>query len=157
MNRLLSLSIILALVLFSSSCGAKKPPEQAAIKSKNVLTALREMNASYEKKDLDAFLAAVSRDFQGREAFAAALQAVFAKYDAIHFEIQYKKMLITIGQKGEVKVTFTWHAEWLTAGGSALKDGGRVTLVFEPENDKLVSISGKNPFLAQPGETPGKQ
>jgi ABC-type glutathione transport system ATPase component len=157
MNRIISLTIIFVMLIVFPACSGKKPLEQSAVRSKNVLAVLREMNASYEKKNLDAFLSDVSNDFTDRETFAKSLTSVFAKYDTVHFNVQYGKMVIMIGQKGEMKTTFTWNAEWLMAGGASVTDGGRVTLVFEPEHNKLVSIEGKNPFLAQPGETPGKQ
>jgi hypothetical protein len=155
MNRILALIAVFSMLIVFPACSGKKPPEQAAIKSKNILSVLRTMNKAYEQKDLDAFMSDVSASFPGRPAFAKSLTEVFAKYEAVHFNIQYAKMLIVIEEKGPARTTFTWDAEWLTRGGGTLKDGGRVTLVFEPGGFKLVSIDGKNPFLAQPGETPG--
>jgi hypothetical protein len=157
MNRVLSLTFIFAIIITSSACSGKKPPEQASVKTKSVLSVLRGMNKAYEQKDLDTFLSDVSASFPGRASFAKSLAEVFAKYETAHFNIQYAKMLILIEDKGPVRTTFTWDAEWLTKGGGTLKDGGRVTLVFEPGSFKLVSIDGKNPFLAQPGETPGNK
>jgi hypothetical protein len=157
MNRILAFFAVFAMLIVFPACSSKKPPEQAAIKSKNVLSVLKAMNKSYEQKDLDAFLSDVSASYPGRQAFAKSLTEVFAKYETVHFNVQYAKMLIVIEEKGPIRTTFTWDAEWLTGGGGALKDGGRVTLVFEPVSFKLASIDGKNPFLAQPGETPGKQ
>jgi hypothetical protein len=139
------------------ACSGKKPPEQAAVKSKNVLSVLRGMNKAYEQKDLDAFMSDVSASFPDQAAFAKSLTGVFAKYETVHFNIQYARMLILIEDKGPIRTTFTWDAEWLSSKGGALKDGGRVTLVFDSGSFKLISIDGKNPFLAQPGETPGKQ
>ena len=43
MKRLFALLSITALLFTTSACSAKKPPEQAAIKSKNILSALRDM------------------------------------------------------------------------------------------------------------------
>lgn len=157
MNRVTALFAVFAVVVIFPACSGKKPPEQAAVKSKNVLSVLRGLDKSYEQKDLDAFLSDVSEGFPDRPAFKKSLTEVFSKYETVHFNIQYAKMLIMIEEKGPIRTTFTWDAEWLTAAGSAVKDGGRVTLVFEPDGFKLASIDGKNPFLAQPGETPGKQ
>ncbi len=157
MNRILALIAVFSLLIVYPACSSKKPPEQAAVKSKSVLSVLRGMNKAYEQKDLDAFIADVSASYPGRASFSKSLAEVFAKYETVHFNIQYAKMLILIEEKGPVRTTFTWDAEWLTRGGGALKDGGRVTLVFEPGGFKLVSIDGKNPFLAQPGETPGSK
>jgi len=157
MNRILALIAVFTLLIVFPACSGKKPPEQAAVKSKSVLSVLRGMNKAYEQKDLDAFLSDVSASYPGRASFEKSLAEVFAKYETVHFTIQYAKMLILIEEKGQARTTFTWDAEWLTKGGGTLKDGGRVTLVFEPGGFKLVSIDGKNPFLAQPGETPGKQ
>jgi hypothetical protein len=157
MNRILALFAVFTILIVFLACSSKKPPEQAAIKSKNVLSVLKTMNKSYEQKDFDAFMSDVSVRFPGRPAFEKSLVEVFAKYETIHFNVQYAKMLIVVEEKGPIRTTFTWDAEWLSRGGGALKDGGRVTLVFEPMSFKLVSIDGKNPFLAQPGETPGNK
>jgi hypothetical protein len=89
----------------------------------------------------------VSDGFRDREAFAKSLNAVFAKYDTIRFNIQYTKMLIMIEEKGQIRTAFNWDAEWLAAGGALQKNGGRVTFVFDPGNFKLLSIDGKNPFV----------
>jgi hypothetical protein len=147
MSRILSLLAVAALLFTSSACSSKKPLEQSAIRSKNVLSVLRELNASYEKKDHSAFMSDVSGGFRDREAFSKSLTAVFAKYETIRFNIQYTKMLIMIEEKGQIRATFNWDAEWLAAGGTTQKNGGRVTLVFEPGSFKLQSIDGKNPFV----------
>jgi hypothetical protein len=155
MKRLLSLFTLITLLLVAAAC-AKKPPEQIAIKSKNVLAALRDIGKTYEKKDLTSFMADVAPGFSDREALAASLAAVFTTYETIRFNIQYTRMLIMVEEKGMIKASFNWDGEWLTAGGTTQKNGGRVTLVFEPGNFKLMSIDGKNPFVPQPGEMPGK-
>jgi hypothetical protein len=154
MNRILALAAVLAMLIVWPACSSKKPPEQAAVKSKNVLSVLRSMNKAYEQKDLDTFMSDVSTSFPDRTAFAKSLTEVFAKYETIHFNIQYARMLILIEDKGAIRTTFTWDAEWLSPKGGALKDGGRVTLVFDPGSYKLISVDGKNPFPAQPGVTP---
>lgn len=156
MNRILSLLAITALLFTSSACGGKKPLEQSALKSKNVLSVLRDMNVAYEKKDSASFMANVSPVFQDREPFSKSLSAVFSQYETIRFNIQYTRMLIMVEEKGPIKATFNWDAEWLAAGGTLQKNGGRITLVFEPGSFKLVSIDGKNPFIPQQGELPGK-
>jgi hypothetical protein len=154
MNRILSFSIIIVMLLASSACSSKKPPEQAAVRSKNVLSILRAMSQAYEKKDLDAFMADVSGSYPDRDKFAKTLATVFAKYETIRFNVQYAKMIIMIEQKGPIRAAFTWDAEWKMSGGDTMKDGGRVTLVFDTGTFKLASVDGKNPFLAQPGEAP---
>ena len=157
MNRIASCFAVIILLITASACSAKKPIEQTAYKSKTILSVLRDMDKYYEKKDLDSFLSDVSASYDKREAFAKSLAAVFSKYETIHFNIQYAKMIILIDQASKMRATFTWDAEWTGAGGTSVKDGGRVTLVFEPGDFKLLSIEGKNPFLAQPGETPGSK
>ena len=156
-----SLSLILiltaALALFPA-CGEKKIPEQVGERSKSVLTVLQEMTAAYEAKDIKAFMANVAGSYQGREGLEKALGGVFAKYATINFTIHYAKMIILIEHRGLIKPTFTWDAEWISSDGSAMKDGGRITLGFEPNDFKLKTIDGRNPFLAQPTEAPaGKQ
>ncbi|HEX9021690.1 MAG TPA: hypothetical protein VF903_10570 [Nitrospirota bacterium] len=157
MNRIAPLLALTALLFTFTACGGKKPPEQTAVMSKNVLSAVRDLGKSYEKKDLSSFMAGVSSGYQDRDGFSKSVAAVFSKYETIHFNIQYTKMLIMAEEQGQVRASFNWDADWLTAGGTTQKDGGRVTLVFERGTFKLVSINGKNPFLAQPGETPGSK
>lgn len=156
MRRLLPLLLSIPFLMTSFSCSSKKLPDQTAVKSKKILDTLREIDRFYEKKDLDSFLSALSDKYRDRDDFAKSLTGVFSKYETILFNIQYTRMIILIEQNGQINTTFTWDAEWQTAGGASIKDGGRVTLIFEPKSNKLLSIEGKNPFLAQPGETPGK-
>jgi hypothetical protein len=156
MHRSLSVIVLTALLLSPLACSSKKAPDQSAVRGRNILSVLREMSRSYETKDLDTFLSDVSDTYPDRAALAKALTAVFGKYETIHFNIQYTRLIILIEQKGPTRAMFTWDAEWQKPGGSALKDGGRVTMVFDTGSNKLLSIDGKNPFLAQPGETPGK-
>ena len=144
------------LLVASSSCSGKKAPEQAAVKSKSVLAALRDLSKAYEKKDLAAFMSGVAPGYRDRDLLAKSVSEVFAKYETIHFNIQYTRMLIMVEEKGMTRAAFNWDAEWIAAGGSLLKNGGRITLVFEPGSAKLLSIDGKNPFVPQPGEMPGK-
>jgi len=147
MSRILSPVVIVLLLFTATACSAKKPPDQTAIRSKNILKVLRELSASYEKKDRSAFMSDVSEGFHDREAFEKSLSAVFAKYETIQFNIQYTKMLIMIEEKGQLKVSLNWDAEWLAAGKAPQKNGGRVTFVLEPGNFKLQSVDGKNPFI----------
>jgi len=155
MSRILNCLLILSLLLTTSACSTKKPPDQTAVRSKNVLSVLKALNASYENKDHHAFMSDVSDSFRDREAFAKALSAVFTKYETIHLNMQYTKMLILIEAKGPIKISFNWDGEWISAGKLTQKNGGRVTFVLDPGSFKLQSIDGKNPFI--PAETMGKQ
>jgi hypothetical protein len=157
MKRPFTLLFIAALLFTASACSEKKPPEPAAIKSKNVLSTLRDMRSAYEKKDLSSFMDNVAPGYQDRDALSRSLAAVFLKNETIHFNIQYTKMVIMLEEKGAIKTTFNWDGEWLAVGGTTQKNSGRVTLLFDPGSFKVMSISGKNPFVPQPSETPGKQ
>jgi len=101
-------------------------------------------------------MAGVSPTYRDREAFEKSLSTVFAKYETIQFTIQFNKMIITIDSINQAKATFTWEAEWRSAGGLTVKDGARGTLIFDQKDNKLVALEGKNPFIPQPGTTPGK-
>ena len=155
MNRIFSFVIITAVLLTASACSTKKLPDQTAYKTKNILSVLRDMDKYYETKDLDAFLSDVSDAYPDRDGFAKALTAVFSKYETIHFNIQYARMIIMIEETRPNEGNLYLGRRMDAAGEASVKDGGRVTLVFEPGDFKLLSIDGKNPFLAQPGETPG--
>ncbi len=157
MKQLFTILSLTALLVASSACSGKKPPEQSALKSKHVLSVLRDIRSAYEKKDLSSFMDNVAPGYRDREALSRSLADVFSKNETIHFNIQYTKMLIMVEEKGPIKATFNWDGEWLAVAGTTQKNGGRVTLVFEPGSFKLTSIDGKDPFVPLPVEMPGKQ
>ena len=157
MNRIVSLLAITLLLLTASACSAKKPPDQSALKGRSVLSTLKDLRSAYEKKDLSSFMNNVAPGYQDREALSKSLADVFVKNATILFNIQYTKMLITVEEKGPIKTTFNWDGEWTAVEGTTQKNGGRVTLVFEAEGFKLLSIEGKDPFVPLPVELPGKQ
>jgi hypothetical protein len=157
MKRILILTVFCTLLAASSACGTKKPPEPSAVRTKSALSALKDMTHAYETKDLSSFMAGVAPTLRDREALSKNITSVFAKYDSIQFNVQYAKMIIMIDAANQARVTFTWEAEWKTAGGLSVKDGARGTLVFEQKNNKLVAVEGKNPFIPQPGTTPGRE
>ncbi len=154
MKRLIALCLACLFLCSVSACAEKKVPELAAIRGKYILAELRGLTANYQNRNLDAFFKGVSPAYAGRDAFRTAVAGVFARYATIRFTVRPSRMEIMIDEQDQSKVTFTWDAEWMTAGGASLKDGGRATLVFEPVTYLLRAIDGKNPFLAQPGETP---
>jgi len=157
MKRLFTLLAITALLFTTSACSAKKTPDQSAVKGRNILAVLKDLRSAYEKKSLSSFMDNVAPGYQDREALSKSLADVFLKNETIHFNIQYTKMLITVEEKGPIKATFNWDGEWIAVGGTTQKNGGRATLVFAPGSSKLMSIEGKDPFVPQPVEMPGKQ
>ncbi|HXY54098.1 MAG TPA: hypothetical protein VEM40_05430 [Nitrospirota bacterium] len=151
MDRTLSCLFISLLILTGAACsGAKKPLGQSAIQSNKVLASLQDMSRAFEKKEPSAFMGKIANAYKDRQAFAASIESVLAKYDTVRFTIQYTKMLITVEEHGMTKVAFNWDSEWRTAGGSVQKNSGRSTFVFDPREATLVSIDGKNPFIPQP-------
>jgi hypothetical protein len=156
MKRVLSFLVVAVVSISPAACGAKKLPEPVAARSRGVLSTLRGLSSAYEHKDLDAFLSFVAPGYSGREAFSTSLAAVFSKYDAIRFDVQYPKMLIMIEHDGPIRASFNWDAEWSTDSGMNRKNGGRVTLVLQPGTYKLLSIEGKDPFLPRAEELPDK-
>jgi hypothetical protein len=157
MNRIVSLLALTALLLVAPACSGNNPPDPSAVKGKNVLSALRDIRSAYEKKDLSSFMGNVAPGYQDREALSRSLADVFLKNETIRFNIQYTKMLILVEEKGTITATFNWDGEWIAVGGTTQKNGGRVTLVFETGSFKLISIEGKDPFVPQAVEMPGKQ
>ena len=147
MNRILVILIAVTLLFTASACSEKKLPAVAAERSKNMLTVLRELDDAYQKKDLAGFMAQVAPLYPEREALSSSLTTVFSRFETLSLNIQYTKMLIMIEEKGKVRTTFNWDGAWHKAGGDVQKDGGRVTLVFAPEDLKLLAIEGKSPFV----------
>lgn len=156
MKRILAMLAVSAVLVVSSACSAKKPPEPAAVRTRSAISTLRDLNRSYESKDLVTFMAGVSPSYRDRAALERSIAEVFAKYETIQFTVQYTKMIIAIDAAGQARATFTWEAEWRRPGGLSVKDGARVTLLFDQKENKLAAVEGKNPFIPQPGVTPGK-
>ncbi len=155
MKRYLSVTVIMLLVFGLSACGGeKKPPQPAAYLGKKILAAVSDLEHTYAKKDLGGFMAVIAKEYADREAFERAVKRTFSKYDTIHFSVQSTKMLIMVPDRGNIKAAVNWDGEWRTTRGDFLKDGGRVTLVFDPGSFRLLSIDGKNPFV--PVEKQGK-
>lgn len=155
MSRALSLFVLAAFLFTAAACSEKKTPDPAAIQGKNILSVLKSMSRSYEQKNLNSFMSDVTSRYPDREAFSKSLTTVFAKYSTIHFNIQYAKMLIMAKeekQRGQIRASFNWDAEWLGTQGISQKNGGRVTLVFDAGSFKLVGIEGKNPFIPVEGQ-----
>ncbi len=157
MNRFFALLVIVVFLISAPACSTTKPPTPAAVQGNNTVTALKDLSNMYGKKNLAGFMSLISNGYKDRKEFASAIEAVFAKYDVVHFTVQYSKMFIMVADRGPTRATFNWDSDWHTAGGSDVKNSGRATFVFDPKDAKLVSIDGKNPFLPQAMETPGKQ
>lgn len=147
MNRILSI-IVTAILLFGlSACAEKKPPQPAAYQGKKVLSAVRGLEHAYEKKDLGGFMDLISKEYADRESLEGAVKQTFSKYESIRFTFEGTKMLVMVPDRGNIKASVNWDGEWRKAGGDLLKNGGRVTLVFDPKAFLLLSIEGKNPFV----------
>lgn len=154
MKRILSVTVTAILLFGISACGEKKPPEPSAYQGKKVLSVVRDLAQAYEKRDLGGFMDLVAKGYGGREAFEGSIRQVFSKYDSIHFTFQSAKMLVMVPDRGNIKAAVNWDGEWRTAKGGFSKDGGRVTLVFDPGDFRVLAIEGKNPFM--PVEKQGK-
>jgi hypothetical protein len=156
MNRMFPVLTLTLLLLFSSACSENKPPTQAAVIGSTVISTLQDLSHMFEKKNLPGFMNMISDNFTDRQAFIGSLEAIFSKYDAVRFTVQYTKMLILIDEHGGTKAQFNWDSEWQTGGGGIQKDNGTVTFLFNPKDGKLLSIEGRNPFIPQPAQMPGK-
>lgn len=151
MQKTLLYLIILAAVFAGCS---KKPPQPSAVIGERILASLRSITSAYENKDLFGFMSYVSKDFPERDGLSHAVSAVFSEYNSIKFSVQYTKMLVMIDEKGGSRVSFTWDAEW-HKGPKIIKDGGRVTFVYDRDERALKNIEGRNPFI--PTESGRKQ
>jgi hypothetical protein len=156
MNRLFSLLAAAILLTTLSACGGAKPPTAAAAQGSKAITTLQDLSTLYGKKNLTGFMNLIAPGYPGRKEFSAALESVFSRYDTVRCTVQYTRMYITIADKGKTKATFNWDSSWEAKGGSIQKNSGRVTFVFEPKEDTLLSIDGTNPFIPQTVETQGK-
>jgi hypothetical protein len=144
------LSILLLAAALLAGC-AKEPLKQAGLQGESTIGAVRDLVASYERRDLDAFLDRVAPGYPDRDGLRKRVENVFGAFQTIAFKVQYQKAVITVQHKGNIKAVFTWEGEWRTGGGRVVKDGARVTLVFDAAAYKLVEIEGKNPFIPAEG------
>lgn len=142
--------------VMSSSCGTV-PLGKAGLQGESTLSAIRDLTGAYERRDIEAFMEKVASAYPEREVFRTSVEKLFATYQKIHFKLHFTKILVMIQEKGNIKATFTWEGEWQTAGGKIVKDGARVTLVFEPTTHKLLGIDGKNMFLPSDAPAPARQ
>ncbi|MFA5072892.1 MAG: hypothetical protein WC539_03210 [Nitrospirota bacterium] len=156
MNRIISLVLFIILLFCFTACGGKKQFDAAGLKAKNTLSVLSEMSKSYEKKSGD-FFSHISPTYRNRTAFVQTIQKIFDTYETIHFNIQQTKMLMVLQDKNRLAVTCNWAAEWIGAGGTSIKNDGRITFILDPNNFQIIAIEGKNPFIPQQAALPVKQ
>jgi len=155
MKRILSFPAAVLLLFALSSCSEKTPPQPEGLMGKKLLSTVRELAHTYEKRDQGGFMGLVLPAAANRAEWERSIKVVFAKYDTIHFSFHNTKMLVVMPDRGSIRASVNWDAEWSTANGELVKDGGRITLVFDPKDLLLADIEGKNPFV--PAVTPVKQ
>ena len=156
MQRLFAILSALIIVILTASCG-KAPLGKVGLQGESVLSAVRDLTSAYERRDLDAFMDKVATAYPDREGFQRAVEKIFSTYQTIRFKLHYNKMLVVIQDKGNIKATFTWEGEWKTSGGRIVKDGARVTLVFDPGSYKLRGMEGTNLFVPSESPAPARQ
>ena len=148
--------IVLVLALMISSCSTV-PLGKAGLQGEGTLSAVRDLTGAYEQRTLDAFMDKLSTAYPDREVFGKSVEKIFSTYQSIHIKVHYTKIFVMVQEKGNIKATFTWEGEWRTTGGKIVKDGARVTLVFDPGTYKLLAIDGKNLFLPSDSPAPARQ
>jgi len=156
MKRSFAAAIILFLALMISSC-ATAPLGKAGLQGEATLAAIRDLTGAYEKRNIDAFMDKLSTAYPDREEFGKSVEKIFSTYQSIHIKLHNTKILVMVQDKGNIKATFTWEGEWQTTGGKIVKDGARVTLVFDPGTYKLLGIEGKNMFIPSDNPVPARQ
>jgi hypothetical protein len=148
--------IALTLAVMAAAC-ATTPLGKAGLQGEHTLAAVRDLTASYEQRNVDAFMDKVSTAYPEREELRRSVERIFSLYQTIRFKVHYTKMVVLVQDKGNIKATFTWEGEWSTSGGKIVKDGARVTLVLDPGVYKLLGIEGKNPYVPSDNPAPAKQ
>ena len=156
MKHSFSTIIVFILALMMSSCSTV-PLGKAGLQGEGTLGAIRDLTGAYERRDLDAFMEKVAPAYPEREAFQTSVEKVFTTYQTIDLKLHFTKILVMVQEKGNIKATFTWEGEWQTTGGKIVKDGARVTLVFDPGTYKLLGIDGKNMFIPSDAPAPARQ
>ena len=155
MKRSFAAVITLLLALMISSCSTV-PLGKAGIQGESTLAAIRDLTGAYERHDLDAFMEKVATAYPERDAFRTSVEKVLSTYQTIRFKLHFTKVLVMVQEKGNIKATFTWEGEWRTTGGKIVKDGARVTLVFDPGTYKLLAIDGTNMFIPSDSPVPAR-
>lgn len=148
MNRRSVYVVLLLPALLLAAC-AREPLKAAGQQGENTLAGVRDIASAYERRDIEAFMERVASAYPERDTFRKEVDNIFSTYQTVRFTAQFRKMLVTVQHKGNIKATFTWEGEWISSGGKVLKDGARITLILDPAQFKLLGIEGKNPFLPQ--------
>jgi hypothetical protein len=156
MKRSFTAFIVIFLALMISSC-ATAPLGKTGLQGEATLAAVRDLTSAYERRDIDVFMDKISSTYPDREGFGKSVDKIFSTYQTIRFKLHFTKILVFVQDKGNIKATFTWEGEWKTTGGRIVKDGARVTLVFDPGTYKLLGIDGKNMFIPSDNPTPARQ
>ena len=156
MRRPFTAVIALFLALLISSCSTV-PLGKAGLQGEGTLAAIRDLTGAYEQRNIEAFMEKISTAYPDREGFEKSVDTIFSTYQSIHIKVHYTKILVMVQEKGNIKATFTWEGEWQTTGGKIVKDGARVTLVFDPGTYKLLGIDGKNLFIPSDAPAPARQ
>lgn len=151
MRRASPVLLLIPVILLLASC-APEPLKQSGMQGESAISLVRDLTGAYERKDLETFMDKVAPSFPDRDGFRKSLEKVFSSYQTIRQKIQYDRMLIMVPAKGGLRIVLLWEGEWQTAGGKAIKDGARSTLVLETGTFKLLGIEGKDPYL--PVENP---
>jgi hypothetical protein len=148
--------LVIILAIIASSC-AKEPLKQAGLQGERTYAVIRDLNSSYERRDLDAFMEQVGPAYPDRDGFRKTVENVFLTYQTIKQKIYTNRMQLTVQEKGNIKAVFTWEGEWQTQGGKIVKDGARSTLIIDKSSYKLIGIDGKNPYLVTETPVPARQ
>ncbi|MHB8845160.1 MAG: hypothetical protein ACYC7L_10490 [Nitrospirota bacterium] len=156
MKRAFNALLIVILAITASAC-AKDPLKQAGLQAEHTYGTVRDLNSSYERRDLDAFMEQVAPAYPDRDGLRKSVENVFLTYQTIRQKIYTNRMQLTIQEKGNIKAVFTWEGEWQTQGGKIVKDGARSTLILDKTSYKLIGIEGKNPYLVTEAPIPARQ
>ncbi len=156
MKHLLTAFVIIFFTVILSACSTV-PLGSAGLQGESTLSAVRELTGAYENRNLDSFMDKISTAYPDREGLGKSVEKIFSTYQTIRFKLHFTKILVMVQDKGNIKATFTWEGEWQTTGGRIVKDGARVTLVFDPGTYKLLAIDGKNMFLPSENPAPVRQ
>lgn len=142
-NKTMRFILLLISCVFFGSCIQPAAGVNGSAAIRNILD--NQVN-SYEKKEQEAFLENISRQYYPNyEEFRSAIEDFLRNNAGINLEFSIEKIL---GKGKEQSVDVKWYKTYSDRRGNLRKLEGQAILIFNVSGEKpyLINIKGDNPF-----------
>ncbi len=135
MKKICVFSILIILISFSCGGKDKVKPSADSIMTQNALHTLNVIKDAYQKKNRKAI-----QENSDPILLDDLLKELFFE----EAELSFAPRMVRISASN-ITVHLNWQGKWIVKG-TALKNRGVSSLVFQRETVKLIRIDGDNPF-----------